>query len=90
MPTKVPDPLLCLTVSMTLREKPVLVTPPRQAIQALIEAAGGLASPIDAKSPGGASDGEDESDLTGFEEVNLLDGLITGIVTMNHRPLFSL
>lgn len=80
MPTKVPDPLLCLTVSATLRDKPVPVTPPRQSLAAMIEAAGGLASPIDAKSPGGTlENGDGSEDLTGLEEVNLFEGLTIGL-----------
>ena len=80
MPTKVPDPLLCLTASATLREKPVTETPVRKALAALIEAAGGLPSTVDSKLPGGATgeNSEDDPDLTGLEEVNLFEGLTAG------------
>ena len=77
MATKVADPLLCLTVSTTLREKPVPVTQPREALAALIDAAGGLPEPIPGTPSGLAEDG-DGADRTGFEEVNLLEGLAIG------------
>lgn len=75
IPTKVADPLLCLTVSATLREKPVAVTPARQTLTALIEASGDL-SANDPTTPLVKSGRQDEEDvLNGLEEVNLLDGL---------------
>ncbi len=82
MPTKVADPLLCLTVSATLREKPVLVTPSRQALVALIEATEGPKSPTNPKSPGDAMTNgkEDVFDLHGMEEINLLEGLTIGMI----------
>ncbi|CAL1706026.1 unnamed protein product [Somion occarium] len=77
MPTRVPDPLLCLTVSTTLREKPLAFTPPRKPLAALIEAAGGLP---DEREPGtplkvNGDDDDEGLDVTGLEEVNLLEGL---------------
>ena len=88
MITKVSDPLLCITVSTTLRNKPLPVTPPRQVLAALIDAAGGLKPTIDhtsspVKSNGmaddaQASDSDDEDVLSGLQEVNLLEGLATG------------
>ncbi len=81
MPTRVPNPLLCLTASATLREKPVTTTPIRQALTALIEAAGGIPSSLDPSSPmkaSGDEDDEDASDITGMEEINLLEGLTLG------------
>ena len=88
MATKVADPLLCLTVSTTLREKPVPVTQPREALAALIEAAGGLPEPIPGTPSGAAEDG-DGADRTGFEEVNLLEGLAIG-ECQTMRALFAL
>ena len=79
MPTKVPDPLLCLTVSATLREKPLAFTAARQSLLALIEAAGGLpdvrepATPLTIRVNG--EDDDQKADITGLEEVNLLEGL---------------
>ena len=71
------DPLLCLTVSTTLREKPVSVTPARKHLATLIAAAGGLP-----KTPAvlnGADEDEDEPrKQTGLDEVNLLGGLLSG------------
>ncbi|TCD67303.1 hypothetical protein EIP91_000273 [Steccherinum ochraceum] len=81
MTTKVPDPLLCLTVSTTLREKPLAVTAARKPLQALIDAAGGLPTPALVSSPtrlNGEDDEYERIDVTGLEEVNLLDGLAIG------------
>ncbi|KAI0637607.1 TRAPP trafficking subunit Trs65-domain-containing protein [Trametes polyzona] len=85
MITKVPDPLLCITVSTTLRNKPLAFTPPRKTLATLIEAAGGLKSaglPSPVKANGAAaeqqsSESEDE-ELSGLQEVNLLEGLSAG------------
>ena len=78
LPTKMSDPLLCLTVSTTLRDKLVPVTRAREPLQALIESAGEPASPSDPRSPipPTANDGQDE--LGGLEEINLLEGLTVG------------
>lgn len=87
MATKFEDPLLSLTVSTTLREKPLPITPPRQAIAALLQEVGGSADPLDLLSPiksalgpsAGSNDQEDDEDLlSGLEEINLLEGLQAG------------
>ncbi|KAH8107648.1 TRAPP trafficking subunit Trs65-domain-containing protein [Cristinia sonorae] len=81
MPTKVPDPLLCLTASVTLREKPIAVTAARKPLQALIEAAGGLPGPVFSSEPAKLNGEDDEFesvDITGLHEVNLLEGLAAG------------
>ncbi|KAI0646028.1 TRAPP trafficking subunit Trs65-domain-containing protein [Trametes meyenii] len=86
MITKVADPLLCITVSTTLRHKPLAVTPPRRTLAALIDAVGSpksadrLSSPVKAN---GASTNQDASEteddiLSGLQEVNLLEGLSAG------------
>ena len=59
IPTSVPDPLLCLTVSVTLREKPVPVTLAREALAALIEACEDL-SLADPSTPLRLSGNEDD------------------------------
>lgn len=81
IPTKVADPLLCLTVSTTLRERPVLVTSARKTLTALIEASEEL-DVNDPTTPLVKSPGEDEDVLNGLEEVNLLDGL-SGTLSVN-------
>lgn len=89
MITRIVDPLLCLTVSITLREKPLPFTPARRMIAELIDAAGGIpevaASTSTAVSPtrevNGKESTDDEEDnlvLTGLSEVNLLEGLTAG------------
>ena len=73
-------PLLSLTVSITLRERPVLRTPARGPLVDLISGAGGI--PVESTIV--KDDGEDEEDrfgrASGLEEINLLDGLTGGIV----------
>ena len=87
MITKVPDPLLCITVSTTLRHKPLAMTAPRKALAALIDASGGLKSAADVTSPvksngfaqdDHASDSDESEILSGLQEINLLDGLAKG------------
>ncbi|KIP06996.1 hypothetical protein PHLGIDRAFT_436056 [Phlebiopsis gigantea 11061_1 CR5-6] len=84
IPTKVADPLLCLTVSATLREKPVAVTPVRRTLTALIEAS----SPLSPDDPITTIKKQDEEDLlNGLEEVNLLDGLTGPTFASQETPL---
>ena len=86
MITKVPDPLLCITVSTTLRHKPLPVTAPRRTLAALIDAAGGLKSGNGLTSPARANgatedhtfESDDDEVLSGLQEVNLLEGLASG------------
>ena len=76
------DPLLCLTVSATLREKPIPLTGPRKRLAELITAAGN--DPFDPTSPLTPILGQgDETDPTealarGLDEVNLLGGIASG------------
>jgi len=76
------DPLLCLTVSTTLREKPIPLTGPRQRLADLIAAAGNLSlEPVSPVTPvRGPDDDEDSSEelVRGLEEVNLLGGIASG------------
>lgn len=83
--TNVADPLLCLTASATLRDKPLTTTPQRRNLTDLLIAAGPLPPLSQATSPVIANNGEEHPDedeensnFTGFEEVNLLDGLAAG------------
>lgn len=88
IPTSVPDPLLCLTVSVTLREKPVPVTLAREALAALIEACEDL-SLADPSTPLRLSGNEDDDVLAGMEEVNLLEGL-SGLCHSPHTTAIEL
>jgi len=75
------DPLLCLTVSTTLREKPIPLTGPRQRLADLIAAVGGSTGPVSPLSPiRGPDDNQDPADelVRGLEEVNLLGGVASG------------
>lgn len=81
MATKEDDPLLCLTVSTTLRPKPLTMTPAREPLALLLEAAGGLSTTVDPTTPTNVNgeDDEDESiDVIGLDEVNLLENLSLG------------
>lgn len=79
------DPLLSLTVSATLREKPSPFTGPRQRLAELIDAVGGIPSypgtPITPLKDNTSNRNEDDDELAGLEEVNLLGGLSSGNVT---------
>jgi hypothetical protein len=78
----VADPLLCLTISATLRDKPVATTQARKPLDDLINAAGGFpVVPINARDPSdsSASNITVKYDINGLEEVNLLEGLAAGI-----------
>ncbi|KAF8523143.1 hypothetical protein BU17DRAFT_86296 [Hysterangium stoloniferum] len=78
--TSVPEPVLSLTVSATLREKPLAITPDRRTLAAVLDVAGfainsGIqpsAAPIDGQSA------SDNDELHGLQEVNILDGLSNG------------
>jgi hypothetical protein len=74
------EPLLCLTVSATLREKPIPLTGPRQRLADLITAAGNVSlDPASPLTPIG-DDGRDPSEelVRGLEEVNLFGGIASG------------
>ncbi|KAI0709264.1 TRAPP trafficking subunit Trs65-domain-containing protein [Earliella scabrosa] len=99
MITKVPDPLLCITVSTTLRHKPLAMTAPRKALAALIDASGGLKSAADVTSPvksngfaqdDHASDSDESEILSGLQEINLLDGLAKGPTFSDAKKRLSL
>jgi len=76
------DPLLCLTVSATLRGKPNLLTGPRQRLADLIAAAGSAsldpASPLTPIRGPGDDKVPAEELVRGLEEVNLLGGIASG------------
>ncbi|KZT60664.1 hypothetical protein CALCODRAFT_480554 [Calocera cornea HHB12733] len=88
--TRTPHPLLCLTCSATLRDKPLPPTAARSPLHALLQqyniSSSASATPDVPQTPYTAStaltsefDDEDEDgeeDMARFEEVNLLDGLV--------------
>ncbi|KAF8557661.1 hypothetical protein OG21DRAFT_1457215 [Imleria badia] len=73
------DPLLCLTASATLRDKALS---PSQSTHPLVAylIRTGLISDLELAAVAGGEDGdeEEENEDTGFEEINLLDGLALG------------
>lgn len=89
MITRIHDPLLCLTVSITLREKPLALTGARRIIADLADSAGGLAEIApsstavsvvgDMNGEADSIEGDDDGIiLNGLTEVNLFEGLTTG------------
>ena len=77
------DPLLCLTASITVREKPVPITPARNVLAAMLLAAGGFPkSPASANTEPFASAQEYDRFHHGLDEINLLEGLSAG----NYSP----
>ena len=76
------DPVLCLTVSVTLRDKPMSATAQRQELIELFKASGGVYKVVQAKPNGSVPPKDQDTDeddvLYGLEEVNLLEGLIEG------------
>ena len=76
------DPLLCLTVSTTLREKPILLTGPRQRLADLIAVTGSVcldpASPLTPIRGPYDDDVPAEELVRGLDEVNLLGGIASG------------
>jgi hypothetical protein len=75
------DPVLCLTVSATLRDKPMFATPQREELIELFKSSGGVYQVVKAKPRSSVppKDQETEDDvINGLEEVNLLEGLTDG------------
>lgn len=80
------DPLLCLTVSATLREKALSLSQSTHPLVAYLVRAG-MISHLDSGAVTGSEDGEEdeEDEDIGFEEINLLEGL-TLCASMHHDP----
>ncbi|KAH7911026.1 TRAPP trafficking subunit Trs65-domain-containing protein [Hygrophoropsis aurantiaca] len=77
------DPLLCLTISTTLRDKALSLSHAKHPYVAFISEKGqlsGLMSSLsESEKDKEAEITEDDDDLTGLEEVNLLDALVTDL-----------
>ncbi|RDB17387.1 hypothetical protein Hypma_001684 [Hypsizygus marmoreus] len=74
------DPLLCLTVSATLREKPLALTQPKHPLGLFLASTGSqlLTTPVTPISPNGLLEEPAEDTFDRLEEVNLLGGLLAG------------
>jgi len=75
------DPLLCLTVSPTLREKPLAVAHPKHPLAVFLAAHSALPDPSEPPSPTSSdhhNDIEEKIEINGLQEVNLLEGLAAG------------
>jgi len=84
------DPLLCLTASATLREKPIPTNPAHPLTRFLSSLPGGRRASIDSISTKGEQ--QDAADepllLEGLEEINLFDGLSTGKIDLYFSSRF--
>lgn len=87
----VPDPVLCLTVSATLREKPLRLTRPTHPLAAYFTSIGSqiLNDPASPLSPNGPP-GEQmiQQTFEGLEEGNLLEGLRAGMYHLIRLPIY--
>jgi hypothetical protein len=84
------DPLLCLTISTTLREKPVTTSLPQHPFIRFLKAFDGVAIPNSPAVVDKTQAQDDDDNLDGFEEVNLLEGLLAGVSALSlttDRPL---
>lgn len=80
------DPVLCLTVSATLRDKPMGLTPQREELIELFRSSGGVYQVVKAKAKANVPPKDDqevaEDVIYGLEEVNLLEGLTDGMLSI--------
>ncbi|KAF8639224.1 hypothetical protein AX17_001709 [Amanita inopinata Kibby_2008] len=78
----VTDPLLCLTISATLRDKPITTTSSKDPLALFLAKAGSQSNLVEPESPtsaiGVVQEDSRDDELHGFEEVNLLEGLHAG------------
>ncbi|KAG8755865.1 hypothetical protein FRC12_010753, partial [Ceratobasidium sp. 428] len=85
------DPVLCLTASTTLRDKPMSETPQRKELIELFKSAGGVYDVVKSKANGNVPPKDDkdvdvDDVIYGLEEVNLLEGLTDGITFTPEDP----
>jgi hypothetical protein len=74
------DPLLCLTATITVRERPIPLTPARAVLVAMFKEAGGHPDlPQSAHAVSFADVPDTDNSYHGLDEVNLLEGLSSGI-----------
>lgn len=72
------DPLLCLTASITIRERPVPITPARAVLASMLVKAGGLPESQPSAPMVSPSNAEIDKSYHVLDEVNLLCGLSSG------------
>ena len=81
-----PDPLLCLTISATLRDKPIISASSKHPLASFFAKLGSQSSLIEPVSPGPANgdaqEDPSEAEPHRFEEVNLLQGLHAGMAVL--------
>lgn len=81
------DPLLCLTLSATLRDKGLSLSQSTHPLVAYLVRMGMISHLDSGAVTSGEDDEEDEeNEDTGFEEINLLDGLTLG-ASMHHASV---
>jgi hypothetical protein len=72
------DPLLCLTISATLREKPITSSSTEHPLVRFLKTCDGVDIPDSPKVFDQAETKDNDDNMNGFEEVNLLEGLLAG------------
>jgi hypothetical protein len=77
------DPLLCLTASITVRERPVPMTSARAVLAAMLMETGGLPE-FQPSAPMESFNDEIDKSYHGLDEVNLLWGLSSGTHIFSH------
>ncbi|QRV91284.1 AMMECR1 domain-containing protein [Ceratobasidium sp. AG-Ba] len=84
------DPVLCLTASTTLRDKPMSATPQRKELIEMFKSAGGVYDVVKSKTNGNVPPKDEDTSVEdvmyGLEEVNLLEGLTEGITFTPENP----
>ena len=74
------DPILCLTATITVRERPIPLTPARAVLAAMFKEAGGHPDlPQSARTVSFDDMHDIDKSYHGLDEVNLLEGLSSGI-----------
>ncbi|KAJ3575662.1 hypothetical protein NP233_g946 [Leucocoprinus birnbaumii] len=84
------DPLLCLTISATLREKPVTTSSTQHPFIRFLKSFDGVVIPESPTVVDKAPAHDDSDNLDGFEEVNLLEGLLAGPTFSRMAPDMNL
>ncbi|KAJ7044619.1 TRAPP trafficking subunit Trs65-domain-containing protein [Mycena alexandri] len=72
------DPLLCLTISATLRDRPQTLSRPNHPLAHFLSTVDFLPAPTAPASPTSPAPANDEPTLSGLPEINLLEGLAAG------------
>jgi hypothetical protein len=72
------EPLLCLTISATLREKPITSSSTEHPLVRFLKTYDGVSIPDSPQVFDQIETKDDDDNMNTFEEVNLLEGLLAG------------